>query len=84
MPYITQNQRKYLNDITVKDIAGKIGSPGELNYVISRICTDIFKENPKYSTVNDIIGALEGAKIEFYRRCAVPYEETKILENGDL
>lgn len=30
------------------------------------------------------MGAVEGAKTEFYRRIAVPYEEKKIRENGDV
>jgi hypothetical protein len=37
-----------------------------------------------YQTVNDIVGALEGAKMEFYRRAAAPYEDLKIKENGDV
>jgi len=30
------------------------------------------------------MGALEGAKLEFYRRVVVPYEEKKMKENGDV
>jgi hypothetical protein len=37
-----------------------------------------------YQTINDIVGALEGAKLEFYRRVAVPYEESKRRINGDV
>ena len=37
-----------------------------------------------YATINDIVGACEGAKMEFYRRVAVPYEDIKIAENGDV
>jgi len=37
-----------------------------------------------YQTFNDIIGALEGAKLEFYRRVVVRYEEEKIKANGDV
>jgi len=32
----------------------------------------------------DVLGALEGAKQEFYRRKVVQYEENKIAENGDV
>ena len=28
--------------------------------------------------------ALEGAKLEFYRRIVAPYEELKIKENGEV
>jgi len=37
-----------------------------------------------YQTINDIVGALEGAKLEFYRRIAVGYEEQKRHDNGDV
>lgn len=32
----------------------------------------------------DILGALEGAKLELYRRKISPYEDIKIEENGDV
>jgi hypothetical protein len=38
----------------------------------------------KYKTINDILGALEGAKMEFYRRVVVKYEDSKREENGDV
>lgn len=34
--------------------------------------------------INDCIGACEGAKLEFYRRVASPYEDVKIKQNGDV
>src|SRR5579859_7792912 len=58
--------------------------PGQMNYVISRICNELFDSNPSYARINGIVGVLECAKAEFYRRKAVPYEENKIKENGDL
>ena len=60
-------------------------SPGELNYIITTILTQYLNtKGLNYSTINDIVGALEGAKLEFYRRVAVPYEDTKIEQNGDV
>lgn len=38
----------------------------------------------KYDSLNAVIGVLECAKQEFYRRAAVPYENQKITENGDV
>ena len=38
----------------------------------------------KYADINELIGALECAKLEFYRRKAAPYEDKKAVENGDL
>ena len=37
-----------------------------------------------YKTINDIVGALEGAKAEFQRRIVAPYEDKKRQINGDV
>ena len=37
-----------------------------------------------YKITNDIVGALECTKQEFYRRVASDYEDAKIEQNGDL
>ena len=37
-----------------------------------------------YQNINDIVGALDGAKAEFQRRVVVDYEKAKIEENGDV
>ena len=58
---------------------------GELNYIFTQIIRghiDTYGLN--YSNVNVILGALEGAKLELYRRLAAPYEDVKIKENGDV
>ena len=76
MPYIKQERR---------DNMQTPGNAGELNYQITMLCNDYLREKGlNYSHVNDVVGALEGAKLEFYRRVAAPYEDTKIIENGDV
>lgn len=86
MPYIKPELRSIIywqNDqsIWLDDIT----NAGELNFAISSICKRYLVNNgTQYKTINDILGALEGAKLEFYRRVAVPYEEQKIKENGDI
>ena len=58
---------------------------GELNYLLTlEIQNYLQKKGTSYSTMNDIIGALEGCKLEFYRRVVEPYEDKKIFENGDI
>jgi hypothetical protein len=37
-----------------------------------------------YADYNSIIGVLECAKLEIYRRTAAPYEDEKIEQNGDV
>lgn len=80
MPYIRQDLRERLDDYTALP-----ATSGELNYLITTIIRDYYTSGfGGYAAINDIIGALEGAKMEFYRRVAAPYEDTKIRENGDV
>ena len=58
--------------------------PGDLNYLITRMILRYQEQRGlSYKTINDIVGALEGAKQEYYRRVAIPYENIKIAQNGD-
>lgn len=81
MPYIKQEDRVAL----YFEPSDTPQTAGELNYVFTKICHRYWVENGKnYQAFNDIIGALEGCKLELYRRKVVPYEDIKILENGDV
>lgn len=79
MPYITKKEREAL-------VLGRpLENAGQLNYCISvLILAYLETKGMKYQTLNDIIGALEGAKAEFYRRVVIPYEDQKMKENGDI
>lgn len=58
---------------------------GELNYELTMLCLEYLAQNGKcYATMNDIVGALDSCKMEFYRRVVEPYEDVKIKENGDV
>ena len=79
MPYIKQEDR----DKLASGIDAKL--PGELNYLITmEIKKYLDTHGLSYATINDIVGALESAKLEFYTRIVEPYERTKISENGDV
>ena len=82
MPYIKYELREQLAGEPVDQRYAE--NPGELNYVFSVIVNEYFKQHSNYQGINDIIGALEGAKLEFYRRVAAPYEDKKIKTNGDV
>lgn len=83
MPYIKKERREELNCLTT-DVWNMEGA-GELNYVITElICSYVRKHGLSYATLNNIIGALECAKLELYRRVAAPYEDEKIRQNGDV
>jgi len=80
MPYIKQIDRH-----VAEDAAKLPETAGELNYLFTRtIVNYIFIKHESYQTYNDIIGALEGAKLELYRRKIAPYEQKKMEENGDV
>lgn len=81
MPYIKPEIREALKNGTHFP-----ETPGELNYVLSLICFEFVQEHETvdYQVLNDVLGALEGSKQEFYRRVVVPFEESKIKENGDI
>ncbi len=80
MPYIKQERRDVF-----EGFLPSASNPGELNYLFTQILLNYWIDfGSKYQTINDILGALEGAKLEFYRRVAAPYEEKKIKENGDV
>jgi aspartyl/asparaginyl beta-hydroxylase (cupin superfamily) len=79
MPYINLESRKVLAKGWEPD------NPGELNYMITILIDRyLMRDEMNYQAINDIIGALEGAKLEFYRRIAVPYEREKRKENGEV
>jgi len=78
MPYLKREQRSALDNGAAPSTAGA------LNFAITMLCKEYLGTGFNYQRLNDIIGALEGAKMEFYRRIAVPYEDCKLAENGDV
>ena len=74
MPYIPKDRRGRLPE-----------NSGELNYAFTYLINYYLGLRGKsYQTLNDIIGALEGAKLEFVRRIVNPYEQVKMEDNGDV
>jgi hypothetical protein len=85
MPYIKQPSRAPL-ELRVNELEERIHSAGELNFVITLLCIRYLEplRTASYSDYNEILGALEAAKLEFYRRAVAAYEEGKIAANGDV
>lgn len=80
MPYILKEARTEID---------KYGQPplnaGELNYLITRACLGYLEvRGTSYNILNEIVGVLECAKQEFYRRVISKYEDGKIKSNGDV
>lgn len=88
MPYIDKEKRKLFKDPLLDLLSSLQGSDdemcGELNYCISFLLYNLLHDKHKYSRVNALMGVMECASQEFYRRYAVPYEEEKIKQNGDV
>ena len=80
MPYIDAKARERLNK------GGSPQTPGELNYAITKLVDEylIQKGGIRYAHLNEVLGAMECAKLELYRRVAAPYEDQKITEAGDV
>lgn len=80
MPYVDEEARIRL------DGGAAPGNAGELNYVITRIVDAYLMQRGglRYAGINEVIGVLECAKLELYRRIAVPYEDGKKEASGDV
>jgi hypothetical protein len=76
MPYIKQEDRSRAQHSPE--------TAGELNYALTMLCKKFLGKMPNYQRFNDAIGALEGCKLELYRRTVAPYEDIKIQYNGDV
>jgi hypothetical protein len=85
VPYIIDEDRNILNAFlnplfdNLRD-----APPGYLNYAISRIVWALFEDNPCYENGNKLIGVLNCAALEFYRRKLAPYEDKQMHANGDI
>ena len=90
MPYIKKKNRDMFDlniEVLCKEFyESSAKSPGDLNYVISNIVNEWINAwgGVSYTNINAVIGVLECAKQEIYRRVAAPYEDIKKEENGDV
>lgn len=88
MPYILKKRREELVQESI-EVTQVLETTGELNFFLTEVILSycLYKKGSKsitYQLINDILGALEGAKLEFYRRVASPYEDKKCADNGDV
>jgi len=63
-----------------------VATPGDLNYTITRAIDAYLGRKGINYALNEVIGVLECAKLELYRRIVAGYEDKKIAdpENGDV
>jgi hypothetical protein len=80
MPYLEQSKKEALDTGLVL-----ASDPGELNYILTKTILGYWNRSARnYRALNDIMGALEGCKLEAYRRLISVYEDAKIKANGDV
>jgi len=91
MPYITKEKRDAL-DASIDNLHRALiglemddegnNMEGNLNYSITRLLRLCY--NNSYQSINDAIGMLQCVMLEHYRTQAVPYEDQKKFDNGDI
>lgn len=86
MPYLKETDRNSVDvNIAMLGIDFIPQNGAELNFVVSTLVNNYLQKNGlNYANVQEMIGALDCAKMEIYRRIAGPYEDQKIEENGDV
>jgi hypothetical protein len=84
MPYIKQENRPKFKT-KAKDLGQLADCAGDLNYIITEMVHEyIRKKGKNYATINEVVGMMECCKLELYRKIAAPYENLKVVENGDV
>lgn len=85
MPYIEDIDREKFEKLELDGVAENIENAGQMNYVVTMLIKSYLERKGLcYQNLNDLLGALEGAKLELYRRVAAPYEDKKVESNGDV
>lgn len=77
MPYISTERQTQLPE------TGPLVA-GDLNFLVTKLCLNYLPTTPRYQDYNEVIGVLECAKLEFYRRAVAKYEDEAIQKNGDV
>lgn len=87
MPYIHPDQRAPIDSL-VHDLIEHLKQlplqeqDGAFNYTVTSMLKNIYE--PRYFNYNRAMGVLSSIQAEWYRRDVAPYEDTKIIENGDV
>ena len=85
MPYIAQDDRNDFDDFRNEVANVDLKTAREIQYMIAIIVAEFMKNSDyRYQDMNNVMGALNGANLEFYRRYVAPYEDECIIKNGDV
>ena len=91
MPYIKREDRQQYENL-IAELATQIKAQsqqpgtraGQMNYVVTKLILAVYGDALRYNDHNEVVGFLECAKQEFYRRATAPYEDSKIKSDGDV
>lgn len=85
MPYTKENDRVGQYD-PIEELAREIKVKGDLNHAICELTALVILAHGGmgYTNVSEWIDAVNGARKEMERRLLGPYEDIKIVENGDV
>ena len=85
MPYLKKSDKDKFSKVIEQFKKLPPSTAGEMNYLFTELVyAYLDKQGLNYQKINDIVGALDGAKVEFQRKIVGPYEDLKIKENGDV
>jgi len=82
MPYVKQERRPELDYVVEAMKYAKVKADGDLNYILYKFCK--YNIAPSYNNFKNFCGELHQAATEIERRLLAPYEDEKIIENGDV
>lgn len=87
MPYIKKDDRPPIDELVQPLVQHLKNLPedaqdGALNYAVTKILKELYPA--KYFHYNRAMGVLSSIQAEWYRRDVAPYEDKKIIENGDV
>ena len=82
MPYIKQERRQPMDNIIGLMTLEKVKANGDLNYILFKFCK--YQVEPSYNNYKNFCGELRQCATEIERKILAPYEDQKILENGDV
>jgi len=88
MPYIDRKSRAPYQPV-IDELAklvpeDRTARPGHMNYIVSLLIDRVYGDEMRYADHNEVIGVLNCIALELYRRKTAPYEDEKIVEQGDL
>lgn len=86
MPYIPEDRRMGIDlELGADSLTWCPSCAGDLNFVVSVFIANYIAERGlSYAALNEMVGALECAKMELNRVVIGPYEDVKIAQNGPV